>query len=346
MAWWVVLGHISLSFNWQIPLIDQNSLAVSVFVLLSGFVIARLIDRKGEPYPTYIVRRGFRLFPIYLVALAVSAMLLPVQSAAWSSVADLTSQNTNRMHLAELSIENLLVHLLAHVTLFQGLIPNHLLPSAPYTIIGQAWSISLEWQFYLLAPFYMWAAASGRRWLAALLLLFGLIAASRFMPNAFLGNKMAHFGVGICSYLAFDRPHERQKWLLFTLAFAALAILMSGLIQVIPLAIWAVVLLSAAAPHRRWAHLPATILGSKPLAHLGNISYSVYLVHMIPLYCSIYLLDRSGFEGVALQGLVFACTIAVTYFLSRVTYELIEKPGISLGARLTSPPSAAVAQAA
>lgn len=34
MAWWVVLGHVSLTLGWKLPLIDRNTLAVDVFIFL------------------------------------------------------------------------------------------------------------------------------------------------------------------------------------------------------------------------------------------------------------------------------------------------------------------------
>jgi peptidoglycan/LPS O-acetylase OafA/YrhL len=86
MAWWVVLGHLSVSFDWSLPLVDNNTLAVDVFIVLSGFVIARLIDRKAEGYAPFITRRAFRLFPLYLVVLAVSVSLLWVQLGAWAEI--------------------------------------------------------------------------------------------------------------------------------------------------------------------------------------------------------------------------------------------------------------------
>lgn len=56
MAWWVVLGHVSLTLGWKLPLIDRNTLAVDVFIFLSGFVITSLVDRKHEAYRPYIIR--------------------------------------------------------------------------------------------------------------------------------------------------------------------------------------------------------------------------------------------------------------------------------------------------
>ena len=41
-------------------------------------------------------------------------------------------------------------HFAAHVLLLQGLIPQSLLPYAYITLLGPAWSLSTEWQFYLL----------------------------------------------------------------------------------------------------------------------------------------------------------------------------------------------------
>ena len=40
----------------------------------------------------------------------------------------------------------------AHIFLLQGLIPNNVLSESEYMFLGPAWSLSLEWQFYLVAP--------------------------------------------------------------------------------------------------------------------------------------------------------------------------------------------------
>jgi peptidoglycan/LPS O-acetylase OafA/YrhL len=46
--------------------------AVMVFIAISGFVIAGLVTDKAEPYPEYITRRVLRIFPVYLVILAIA----------------------------------------------------------------------------------------------------------------------------------------------------------------------------------------------------------------------------------------------------------------------------------
>lgn len=334
MAWWVVLGHISLSFNWRIPIIDRNILAVDVFILLSGFVISRLIDRKKDLFINYIIRRAFRLFPLYICVLILSTILLRVQLSAWQFIPFQTEANLNRFELTDQSLANLSPNFLAHLFLVQGMIPNRWLPGAAYSIVGQAWSISLEWQFYILAPFLFWTLAKRERWIIFAFVFITLMLTSRLFPGAFLGSKIAQFGAGICSYLALDRVDERRRWILATLAFAVVAIAQGGVWQLLPFSIWSAVLLSSAALPHNPTHKLAVFLSSKPLTHFGMISYSIYLVHMIPLYVSIYLLSMYKTSLLTIEIVALCSTVSGAYLLSLLTYFWIEKRGIALGSRL------------
>jgi peptidoglycan/LPS O-acetylase OafA/YrhL len=336
MAWWVVIGHVSLALGWNLWLINKNTLPVDVFILLSGFVIARLILRKQERYGPYIVRRGFRLFPLYLVILAVSALLLHVQLGAWQALPE-TAANLNRIKLVNSALSQMTAHVLAHVPLAQGLIPNGILDSAAYTIVGQAWSISLEWQFYLLAPFIVSLITSPRKWPIVLVAAAALMVATAWFSGAFLGAKILHFLVGISSYLAFNHSPDRRKWIAASVLLAMAVLAKDGMMQAIPLAIWAMVLASAATlPHSR-LHWLARALGSKLAVHFGERSYSIYLVHMIPLYTSVYWYNRGGLTSSAFEVAVLLSTVLGTYLISQATYHVIEKPGIRIGARLTRP---------
>ncbi len=336
MAWWVVVGHVSHSFGWRLPLTDRNTLPVDVFILLSGFVIARLIDRRGEGYGPYLTRRACRLFPPYLVVLAVSAVLLPVQLQAWTA-APFTDDNRDRIFLAQQGLAHLPAHLAVHLALLQGLIPRSILPGAAYTIVGHGWSLSLEWQFYLVAPLIMAALVAGKRIPGLLLVAFAalLIVLAPHFVEGFLGARILHFLIGMGSYLALNRPGERRIWLGAVLALAILAVALSGLWQIAPLAIWALALASSSAPSHSPAHLPARALGSKPAVHFGEMSYSLYLVHMIPLFSAIFVLTRLGLTGAGLQASVLAATLIGSYALARLNFLFVERPAIALGARLT-----------
>ncbi len=76
MAWWVVLGHalILSGLSAFIPqrigrIVMAGDIAVDVFIIVSGFVITNLMLAKKETYLPYIVRRAFRIYPIYVLCL-------------------------------------------------------------------------------------------------------------------------------------------------------------------------------------------------------------------------------------------------------------------------------------
>lgn len=332
MAWWVVLRHTALSFAWPIPLMD-HALAIDVFILLSGFVIARLIDRKIVHYGQFVFRRAFRLFPPYLVALLLSTILLPIQLAAWKSIPD---DNASRITLAEQALGNLPPHLLSHAVMLHGAIPEAWLPGTAYTIIGQAWSLSLEWQFNLVAPFLLWALMGRRRWPLIVAAVFALHYFSRYFSDAFLGSKILLFCIGMCCHLALERRNERAIWAALAVVLGALSVYWTGLFQVIPLLIWATVLVAAvtAASFQpsRWL---TNVLGSKVATHFGEMSYALYLFHMIPLYCSIFVLARLGATGRTLEAGVLFATLIGAYVLARTALLVVEKPARTLGTRWT-----------
>lgn len=343
MAWWVVLGHLSLAMGWGLPVIDRNGLAVDVFIVLSGFVMAGLIDRRPEPFAPYIVRRLFRLAPLYLVVLLVSAALLPVQLFAWETLPH-TARNAGRVDLVRLALDNLPAHLAAHLALVQGVVPNRILPQAAFTILGQAWSVSLEMQFYLLAPLAMWAL---RRWdrLALLLAMcVVLVALGPQFGSAFIGNKLFLFAVGICAARASTAGTADRSgvwWSVAALATAGGAVWRDGAWALLPLAIIALVLVAAL--HGR--NPVARLFASPALVHQGEISYSTYLLHMIPIYGIAAACAVLGIDGVARAAAVTVATLGGTYLMALATYRWIERPardwGTALASRMHAPPPAA-----
>lgn len=331
MAVWVVVGHLSLALDWRLPLIDSPGLAVDVFIILSGFVIALLLERKAEPYPAYLVRRAFRLFPLYLPVLAISALLLPVQLEAWEAATS-SPANLLRVERARSALAEPWAHLLVHIPLVQGLVPRFASTDMAYTIVGQAWSISLEWQFYLVAPMLV-AAMVGQRWWSVIATVLVLSALSPFFSQAFLGAKIALFIIGMASRLAMSGTHRRAA-LLACAAGASLALARGGAWMLVPLATWALVMASTLPEPDSRGRILARVLESRFLCHLGDISYALYLVHMVPLFLSILLVHRLGWDGAAADAAIALATLGLAYVGSVACHHLVEQPGIRAGARL------------
>lgn len=80
LALWVVIGHTITNSGYAdkdlglLKLAAMPSLAVDVFIILSGFVIFFLLDQQRTPYLQFIVKRWFRLAPVFLTVLIVSAV--------------------------------------------------------------------------------------------------------------------------------------------------------------------------------------------------------------------------------------------------------------------------------
>lgn len=331
MAWWVVAGHIVQSFGWDVPLLRSPELAVDVFILLSGFVIAMLIERKAEAYPVYLMRRAFRLFPLYWPLLLVSALLLPVQLAVWE-ILPLTDGTQGRIGLAQAALANLPFHLGIHAALLQGVVPLQHSEGVALSVMTQAWSVSLEWQFYIVAPFLV-GALYRQSWVRAAVLVIVLQLAARYFMTAFLGAKILLFVAGIATCMA-RQPELRRQGLVIAALCAALTVLGDGPAQLIPLGIWSAVIASSRAPEGSAASGLARLLGSRFAYHLGEISYATYLVHFIVFFILTFASARIGLAGSTQAVFVTLATIGFTYLASVACYQLIERPGIQIGARL------------
>jgi peptidoglycan/LPS O-acetylase OafA/YrhL len=158
LALWVVLSHTlaaaGLGTHWRGPfaVLAVGGNAVDVFIIVSGFVIFYLLDTAHEGYVRFIWRRALRLYPVYLVCLLASLLVLPAAVQAFAAAPWPHPLNASRVQIAHNTMAFLPQQIAAHLAMVHSLIPDSLLPNANYAILGQAWSLSLEWQFYVLAP--------------------------------------------------------------------------------------------------------------------------------------------------------------------------------------------------
>jgi peptidoglycan/LPS O-acetylase OafA/YrhL len=56
----------------------KGEYAVDVFVLLSGFVLTKLLAEKQESYFVFVGRRFLRLFAVFVVTLLIAVLLRPL----------------------------------------------------------------------------------------------------------------------------------------------------------------------------------------------------------------------------------------------------------------------------
>ena len=331
LAVWVVVVHLlptagfsARDFGPFAPLFGEH-LRVEVFSILSGFVIFLMIRRRHEGYLAFLAGRLLRLYPAYLVAFMLSVLFSPVMLAALQSAPFGGERMADRTLILHNSLDQAGAHVLAHLTLLHGLIPQGWLPSAPYAFLGQGWNISTEFQFYLLAPLLFAGLATGprRRRVVAVALCAALWLFLRRWPNpASLTAYAPYFALGAVSYALWRRDWGGARWLT-----AHSVTLAASLCMVADMAagLWLFVLGGLLVVRDRQGCLkPLSWLARPPMQWLGRLSYSLYLLHMLPLYLGMYFLNGLGLGQGAYLGLLalFTFTLAIPMaWLSSVYVE-------------------------
>lgn len=356
MALWVVAVHSLLAVGidtaaWPGVLrwLSAGDHPVSVFILLSGFVIFNLLDNARESYGVYLTRRFLRLFPAYLVCLVMAGLTLELAMDAIRGMPWHPPFASVRLRLLEEAQQNFLPHFLSHLSLMHGAVPAGVLPDAPYTIVGQAWSISLEWQFYLLAPACL---VSVRRWprLAVPCMLALAIVLRKLAGGnpAFVFSQFEYFAVGALSYFGWKalRSTMAPGVSISAVGYAAWALLgVSLLLFPAPpaLLIWALVMLSLVAGEAGQASVfercVLLLLRWPVTRYLGKVSYSLYLVHMIVLYAVMGVLGKHLGDASpwSFLGVLFVTTACASVAAAALLYRFVEQPFMALGRRLGAP---------
>lgn len=338
MAFWVVLAHTFMSYNIYLPRglskVFNVAFAVEVFIILSGFVIFFLLDKQKEPYFKFIIRRFCRIFPVYWVLLIISVVTIEYQLVLWQSFDGEGSYWKGRLETAHDSVAYFTGHLLAHIPLLQGLFPHSVLPNSDFAFIEPAWSLSLEWQFYLVAPAIFIAIGNVKNSKAAGITLLGIsILISHLYGKGgvgFLPKEMHFFILGIISFYIWKHYYSEDNKILITIILAAVA--SSIVVRSVPLLIWFIFMYLAATTNAN-AIIIKRILVSKPMMFLASISYPMYLIHTLAIYLPLHL--NFQFSIGLSNSEVIASTIALSIIFSYLLHVFVEKPGMVLGKKIT-----------
>jgi len=354
LALWVLIGHcLQLSgysgdgWSGVLLLLREANYAVDIFMLISGFVIFYLIDNKKENYRVFIIRRFFRLWPLFIVTLAVSLPVSVVAIENFSLLKEIYpgAEIDTLIKLFNGGWEAPIKHIFAHATMLHGAIPEQILSGSPTAFLPPAWSISLEWQFYLFAPICFWAfssSAKSRAILAAVAIV-GYIVSRKYMHvhmNAFLPMHVEYFFFGCVSYFIYQYStgsHLRVKLFTVGVAISVFLLLISQTINMVPLCFWIpfCCLLIDRHNHKHQG-VVSWLFNNRAARYLGAISYSIYLSHILVIVLVQYLILK--FMGDIPQNLHFVIlalsTLFLTVLVSSFLFLTVERNGMLIGRRL------------
>ena len=239
LAAWVVFGHILLfsGFSYQdgwFGVLFSPVLGVYAFMMLSGFVISAALDQRPSTWTAFMTRRFFRLFPVYIFCLLLAIVLfdMSVFISQSATLAQFGPENLERLNNVE---ANFGLYLMADATLLQCLLPSFWYPYATETFLPPTWSLTIEWLFYMVAPFLIWMLKRKPR-LAAVSIAAGLLLLTVFSEPfaawnySFSIDNAFHFLTGIGSYYLWKNLPNRRNcfwtkiafWSVMAVAFLAL----------------------------------------------------------------------------------------------------------------------------
>jgi peptidoglycan/LPS O-acetylase OafA/YrhL len=295
-----------LTLDW---LYDYGRMAVQVFLVVAGFLAARALSSHGGPLATsplpLIWKRYLRLVVPYLAAIGLAI--------AAAAIAD------HCMDDESIPARATFRQWLAHALLLQNLLGFESLSAG-------VWYIAIDFQLFVLMALLLWA---GRIRLLAPALVLAVATASLFWFNrdADWDNWALYFfgsyGLGAAAWWAADRK-QLSAWL-GVIATVAIAALVVDFRLRIVLALSVALLLGFG---RRTGFLEKWP-NARPLAFLGQISFSIFLVHfpVLLLANGLYATLELTSSTSAIFGLLLAFTASIA--AATLFYRWIESPAAS-----------------
>jgi peptidoglycan/LPS O-acetylase OafA/YrhL len=334
-ALWVVLYHYcslylpALDADWLGGLMSRGYLAVDLFFLLSGFVLAHVYsdvaERQGFAFFRSFMRaRVARIYPLHLFVLALFvAMAFAVRGVHYAL--------DGSYYPLPLTGARSLEALVANVFMLQGVQASELSWNYP------AWSISVEFAAYLLFPLViglLWRVSGRSLFVAAVAALAavwalayvaggdmnqwdGPTAVWRCLPQFFLGC--------ICYRVYRDRLIDARAWagLVFPVT---LLMLYFDYRDVVVVTLFPLIILCAVSARGT----AGRILNARPVVLLGEISFSVYLVHGLVQHATTHALNALDLDqtefSVAHSWLALSLMLLAVFVLSIASYRFFEKP--------------------
>lgn len=341
LAFWVVFVHISKAVYDVdlLPLADliyNENTRVKIFFMISGMVVIGMLAAKKPLYGDYMRGRLLRIYPAFFVALVLSLLVMPIGREALQHIPFDAPQNAHRLRIMDATVENLWLHLAAHLTMLHGVVPHNLLKYVETAIIGQAWNISTEFQFYIVAPALLWILArpGPGRWIGLACVALCVVAGTRYPNSANLGANALFFAIGIASYYVIHNAGRLFAAPLVRYAAPACVMVVAAAVARSELAItiWLMFLLLVTPYYLGfWSARPLAALASPAMVFLGKLSYSVYLSHMVVMYPVLWLLNDLGLSRTAYFLVLLAATTLGATALAYAIHRFVEEPFARMG---------------
>lgn len=350
-AFLVILDHTELfKSNFGYETLWSNSYSsflgasgVTIFFVLSGFLITYLlISEKRDStinIKNFYIRRILRIWPLYYLILIIGFFIAP--HLDFLQVPQYTSDMGNYGN---------------RLILFSGLLANVAFvyfPTVAYANI--LWSVAVEEQFYLFWPHIV---KYSKKIINTILLLIAAYIALKLLTNIIFPHSKINALIhrtrfssmmigGVGAYLVY-KQHYILKFLysrMFqVLTISTFILLLSNVIrskyfQLIQTEFFSIVvccLIVNIATNKQ----SIVKLETKWLNYFGKISYGLYVYHLFAVVVTLkFLPNLLGFEslnGPIEYSVVIVTILALTTFISHISFNYFEKPLLRKKLKYTS----------
>jgi exopolysaccharide production protein ExoZ len=272
---------------------EYGWLGVDLFFAISGFVICLVVSRPKFSVSSFLIKRIFRLYPLWLVTLTCFAMLALLWRAPIQSE-----------------------------TLGYFLYSATLLPTEHYPFYNIGWSLQHEMIFYVVAATLV--PLFGLYGLAAFLLLSTIAYHTLEMPWYLSNLAMYHaeFLAGVVAFIALPHVTRLRSIFLVVLGTVALAYVLPHLGRTyVPIPLFLLIVGFANAREDK----------SRFLVMLGGASYSIYLLHPIIFRVTLALTTWVPKNNLWIEEFLRFGSIAVVLAMAVASWRYFERPTITLG---------------
>ncbi len=331
----VVLYH--MIYSMRIPILDEGYMGVDLFFILSGFIMSHVYgDRVNfisrREYLDFLKSRLARVYPLHiftLLLLLLIVVILPGFSIPYSHA-------RGRFGIGSFVANTLLVQTWGF--------------GYPGSWNGPSWSLSAEWFAYLCLPVILLPIRLIRTRIAALvasiLSVVVLYSSLRYLGyrsfdtaigRAGMLRMLSEFSLGCIIYRLYLMPSRNDIMIATSLFILAV---IAAWISPRPDAFLVIVSACAVFLGSQSTGIVAWTLSLRFVVFLGDISFSVYMIHWIVLQIFNWLTGR----GLILAGtwlMTDATLFIIIVCLSYLSYRFIEKPARAWGKALGRPTSPA-----
>jgi peptidoglycan/LPS O-acetylase OafA/YrhL len=316
--------HWVRAHNPLVAVVEEGHSGVALFIVLSGFVLSLGTVGQKIKYGPFLLARILRLYPVLIV-----------------------------FAVAEFSVNRTDV-----VLLVTTILPFNSANYLPGNFTAMFWAVSVEFQCYLIFPFLiLFSAQRGSRFLlqvTALAILLRILAvlaegahAQQISYGTVLG-RIDQFCIGMMAarlYVLNGWRERARPWMVAPVAIGIVAALWSynhvgGApvdrgwkllwpdIEGIGWAMFVVTYLSAG------TRLPRVL--AAPLTSVGEISYSLYMVHFVVLYGCIRHSFFLRITGIGYQDALLTTAfvaLPISLMAAALLFDTVERPFMKLRPR-------------